>query len=115
VSRILAARTRLTAELASTTATCNVAVTRDEEGPSIVIRIDDDEAGKYRAVVEKNGHQIVIKIKGGHPAVRRYRGSPPDFKGQDLPVFKALVAEIVADQATRIHGAEVSGVQQGAA
>jgi hypothetical protein len=101
-ARKLGAKATLTAELGSTTATCNVAVTRDEEGPSIKIQIDDDEAGKYRAVVEKDGHQVVIRIKGGHPAVRRYRGTPPDFKGQDLPLFNALVAEIVADQAARM-------------
>lgn len=101
-ARKLGAKATLTVELGPTTATCNVAATRDEEGPSIKIQIDDDEAGKYRAFVEKNGHQVVIRIKGGHPAVRRYRGNPPDFKGQDLPLFKVLVAEIVADQAARM-------------
>jgi hypothetical protein len=114
-ARKLGAKATLTVKLGPTSATCNVAVTRDEEGPSIVIRIDDDEAGKYRAVVEKNGQQVVIRIKGGHPAVRRYRGSPPDFKGQDLPLFKALVAEIVADQAARMimeRKFPVSGTEQ---
>jgi hypothetical protein len=101
-ARKLSAKAILTAELGSATATCNVAVTRDEEGPSIKIQIDDDEAGKYRAVVETDDQGVVIRIKGGHPSVRRYRGSPPDFVGQDMPLFKALVAEIVADQAARM-------------
>ena len=34
--------------------------------------------------------------------MRRYRGTPPDYKGQEQPLFKALVAEIVADQAARM-------------
>jgi len=101
-ARKLGTKAALTAKLGSVTATCNLAVTRDEEGPSIEIKIDDDEAGKYRAFVEKNGQRVIIRIKGGHPAMRRYRGSPPDYKGQDQPLFNALVAEIVADQAARM-------------
>lgn len=100
--RKLGAKATLTAELGSTTASCNVAVAKDDEGPSIRIQIDDDEAGKYRAVVEKDSGKIVIRIKAGHPAMRRYRGSPPNFKGQESPLFNALVAEIVADQAARM-------------
>ena len=42
------------------------------------------------------------KIKAGHPALKRYRGSPPEYRGEDGPAFKALVAEIVADQAARM-------------
>ena len=34
--------------------------------------------------------------------MRRYRGSPPDFMGEGQPLFKALLAEIIADQAARM-------------
>lgn len=101
-ARKLGTKATITARLGSVSATCNLAVTRDEEGPSIEIQIDDDEAGRNRAIVERDGDKIRIRIKGGHPAVRRYQGTPPDFSGRDQALFKALVAEIVADQAARM-------------
>ncbi len=101
-ARKLGTKAMLTARLGATSATCNVAVTRDEEGPNIEIKIDDDEAGRNRAIVETEGGKIRIRIKGGHPAVRRYQGPAPDYPGRDGPLFKAIVAEIVADQAARM-------------
>lgn len=101
-ARKLGTKATLTARLGPTTATCNLAVTRDEEGPNIRFEYDNDEAGRNRAIVERDGDAIVIRIKCGHPAVRRYQGSAPEFKGRDKPLFKALVAEIAADQAARM-------------
>ncbi len=114
-ARKLGAKATLTAKLESTIATCNLAVTRDDEGPSIKIEIENDEAGRYRAIVDKDGQQVIIKIKGGHSALRRYGGSPPDYQERDQPLFKALVAEIVADQAARMvleRKFPVSGAEQ---
>lgn len=101
-ARKLGTKATLTARLGPTTAVCNIAVTRDEEGPNIRFVYDDDEAGRNRAIVERDGDAIVIRIKCGHAAVRRYQGSAPDFKGREEPTFKALVAEIAADQAARM-------------
>jgi len=101
-ARKLGAKATLRAELGSRLATCNVAVMRDDEGPNIKIRIDDDEAGKYRAVVDRDGDLIVIRIKGGHSAVRRYRSNASGLVEEESSLFQALVAEIVADQAVRM-------------
>lgn len=101
-ARKLGTKATLTARLGPTTATCNLAVTRDEEGPSIRFEYDNDEAGRNRAIVERDGDRIVIRIKCGHPALRRYQGGAPDFKGRKQPLFKAVVAEIAADQAARM-------------
>jgi hypothetical protein len=67
-----------------------------------VIKIVDEEAGNYRAIVESDGGRKLIKVMGRHPAVKRYRGTPPDFPGDDLTATKSLVAEIVAGEAARM-------------
>jgi len=101
-ARILSSQVTLTARLGNLTTTCRVVVTKKEEGPSLDIRIKDEEAGNYRALVEKEGSLTVIKIMGLHPIMKRYRGPAPDFPGADLPTTKLLIAEIVADQVARM-------------
>ena len=100
-ARKLGAKATLRAQLGGAVAVCNVAVTRDEEGPNVVIKIVDKEAGNFRALVERNGNQQIIEIMGRHPGIKRYLGPAP-FKGQDLPITKSIIAEIVADQAARM-------------
>ena len=39
---------------------------------------------------------------GRHPAFARYRGSAPQFPGDEFDVTRALVAEIVASEAARM-------------
>ena len=101
-ARKLGTKATITARLGSTSAACNLAITRDEEGPSIRFEFDDEEAGKFRAVVDRDGKGICIRIKCGNPVTRRYQGASPDYLGRERSVFKALVAEIVADQAARM-------------
>jgi hypothetical protein len=101
-ARSLGARGLLRADLGSARATCSVVVSREGEGPSVAIKIVDDEAGHRRALVEREGDRVLIKIMGRHPAIRRYRGPGPEFAGDDLSVCRALVAEIVAHEAARI-------------
>jgi hypothetical protein len=101
-ARKLGTKATITARLGSTAATCNLAITRDEEGPSIRFEFDDEEAGKFRAVVGPDSGGICIRIKCGNPVTRRYQGASPDYLGRERSVFKALVAEIVADQAARM-------------
>jgi len=101
-ARKLGAKATITARLGSLAATCNLAVTRDDEGPTISIKFDEDEAGKYRAEVDRDGGNICIRIKCGNPVTRRYQGASPDFPDRDRSTFKAIVAEIAADQAARM-------------
>jgi hypothetical protein len=101
-ARTLSARATLTAKLGDIAATCAVVVTKEEEGPTLSIRIVDEEAGNYRAVVEQSGAQTTIKVMGCHPIMKRYRGPAPQFPGNDLPATQLVVAEIVADQVARM-------------
>jgi hypothetical protein len=101
-ARTLGAQSTLSANLGAVIATCRIVVTKDEEGPNIVIRIVPEEAGTRRSVVEQKEDHTLIKIMGFHPAIKRYLGSAPEFPLQDLSVSRALVAEIIADQAARV-------------
>jgi hypothetical protein len=101
--RVLGANATLTASLGEAVATCEVSV-RDREGggPSLQIKIVDEAAGRYRAYMDRVDDVTVIKILGGHPAIRRYIGPGPDFPNQDEPAARAVIAEIVAEQAARL-------------
>lgn len=101
--RVLGQRATLTATLGEAMANCEVIVTQnDRGGPSIEIRIVDEAGGKYRALVDRAGEQIVIKILGGHSAIRRYLGPGPDFPNQEELGARLMIAEIVAGEASRI-------------
>ena len=101
--RVLGQKATLTASLGEETAKCEVVVAQsDTGGPSIAIRIVDEAGGKYRALVDREGEQTVIKILGGHPAIRRYLGPGPVFPNQDQLGARLMIAEIVAGEASRI-------------
>lgn len=101
-ARALASHATLDAKLGDRLASCRVIVSKEEEGPSLAIRIVDEEAGTYRALVERNGAQTLVKIMGQHPVMKRYRGPAPNFPGDDLPATQLVIAEIVADQVARM-------------
>ena len=101
-ARTLGATAVVSARLGTVIATCRVVVTKDDEGPNIVIKIVPEEAGNNRSVVEHMEDHTLIKIMGFHSAIKRYLGSAPEFPLQDLSVSRALVAEIIADQAARV-------------
>jgi hypothetical protein len=100
-ARTLSSHATLTAKLGDLCTSCNVTVTK-EEGPTIEVLIRDQEAGNYRAIVETNGSQTIIYVMGQHPVMKRYRGPAPNFPGDDLPMTRAIIAEIVADSAVRM-------------
>jgi hypothetical protein len=101
-ARTLGSKATLKARLGEEVDECRVAVGRDEGAPSLRIDIVNEDAGPFRARVTSEGGQQVIKIYGLHAAIRRYRGSAPDYKGEEMSVTKALIAEIVADQAAHM-------------
>jgi len=102
-ARELSSQAIITAELGELSTTCKVVVTKEAEGPSLKIEIDDyQEAGNYRATVRQEGSVTIITIMGLHPVIKRYRGPAPNFPGKDLPTTKIVIAEIVADQASRM-------------
>ena len=100
--RTLDASATIHATLGEIAATCKVIVAKDEEGPGLKINIVDKEADHRRALVEREGELTVINIMGRHPAIKRYVGPGPEFLGQERSVSKALIAEIIAGEATRM-------------
>jgi len=103
-ARTLDATSVITADLGGLTATAQVKVTRKEEGTAIRIRIEPKSFGIWRAIMETEedgagAKTTVIKIAGRHPAIRPVLGE--SFQGQDTPLCRALIAEIVADIASR--------------
>jgi hypothetical protein len=101
--RVLGAKAILTAALGTCQAECEVIVVQQEtSGPSIEIVIVDEAAGKYRARVERIGERTIIKILGGHPAIKRYLGPGPEFPCQDTLQARAIVAEVIAGEAARM-------------
>jgi hypothetical protein len=101
-ARTFGAKAVLRAELGGVSATCNAVVTRDEEAPNLHIRFADEEAGNNRAMVVTEDGQRVMKVMGRHPAMRRYLGPAPEFPYQDRPLTQAILAEILAGEATRM-------------
>lgn len=101
--RVLGAHATLTASLREEQAKCSVVVAQQEGGgPRLVIKIVDEVQGRYRAYLERDGDLTVIKILGGHSAIKRYLGPAPDFPNQDLPSARLVIAEIVAGEAARL-------------
>lgn len=107
--RVLHAKSLLTARLGDLSATTHVNVTRKEDSPNFQIRLIPDEVGSFRSTVEReeiDGHPIsIIKVWGRHPAIRPYLGEA--FEGQNSPVVRAMVSEIVADVSARIVVSEL--------
>jgi len=100
-ARKLASQATLTARLGGLEAICRIVVTKEEEGPSLAIKIVDKAEGENRALVYQSDSQTTIEVMGFHPIMKRYRGSAPPYRN-DLPTTRLLVAEIVAEQVVRM-------------
>lgn len=101
--RVLGAKATLTATLGDRKTSCEVVVVQhDRGGPNLKIEIRDEASGRFRAIVEKTPTQVVIKIQGGHPAIKRYLGPGPEFPRQDELTARTVIAEIIAGEATRM-------------
>jgi hypothetical protein len=115
-ARTLNATSVITARLASATATALVAVTRREEGTNYKIRLVDEDYGINRAIIESelagDGHEIkLIKIAGRHPALRPYLQE--GFEGDNTPICRGLISEIVADVTARVVVGELYRLRRG--
>jgi hypothetical protein len=66
------------------------------------IELVDKEMGNFRAQwAVSEGKPYLLEISTLHDSIKRYLGPPPDFEGQNLPLFKILLAEIVAESVCR--------------
>jgi hypothetical protein len=115
-ARTLNATSVVTARLGDVAATALVAVTRREEGLNYRVRLVDEDYGINRAIIETepdgDGHEIrVIKIAGRHPALRPYLQE--GFVGQNTPICRGLLSEIVADATARVVVSELYRLRRG--
>jgi len=99
--RTLKAKAQLEAEANGRTATTTVKViakSEEDRGIPIHIQIRDEDYGNYRATWAKHeGKPNLLLISARHTSLKRYLGSAPDFPGQNTPLFRLLIAEIVAE------------------
>ena len=65
-------------------------------------KILDEAQGRYRAYVDVEGDQTVIKIFGGHSAIKRYLGPAPEFLYQGSKEARIVIAETIAGEAARM-------------
>ncbi|MBI2331723.1 MAG: hypothetical protein HYU84_06115 [Chloroflexi bacterium] len=66
------------------------------------IRIEDEDFGNFRARwADHDGKPNLLLISAKHESVRRYLGPPPEYAGQEGPIFRLLLAEIVAESVCR--------------
>jgi hypothetical protein len=75
----------------------------EEEGVKIDFQIRDEDFGYSRARwADDEGKPHLLLISARHPSLRRYLGNPEEqFPGQNLPLFRTLIAEVVADSVCR--------------
>jgi len=75
---------------------------KHRSGVPIKIEIRDADYGNYRARwADHEGQPNHLWVSARHKSLRRYLGPPPDFEGQNHPVFRLLLAEIVAESVCR--------------
>jgi hypothetical protein len=103
--RTLKASTTITAEVNGRTATTKVKVSEkpDEKLISLKIELRDEDFGNFRAMwADHEGKPHLLLISARHKSLSRYLGgADTNFAGQDTPVFRLLLAEIVAESVCR--------------
>lgn len=101
--RRLNSKANITAIMDSVEASAEVKVVQKPERKiPFEIRLVEEEMGNFRAQwAVAEGKPYLLKISTLHESIRRYLGQPPEFEGQDMPLFKILLAEIVAESVCR--------------
>jgi hypothetical protein len=75
----------------------------EEQGVKIDFEIRDEDFGNFRALwADREGKPHLLLISARHKSLRRYLGDPDKgFPGQNTPLFRVLIAEIVAENVCR--------------
>ncbi len=77
----------------------------DRRGPRFEFELVPKDFGAYRAMWgDHEGKPNLLLIAGLHESLRRYVGAPNadgSFPGEDNPIYRALLAEIVAEAVCR--------------
>jgi hypothetical protein len=73
-------------------------VQKEKQGIPMKIEPRDEDFNNFRAVwADHEGKPNVLLVSARHKSLSRYLGPGPDFEGQNKPVFRLLLAEIVAE------------------
>ena len=72
-------------------------IQKDETGIPLDFKIVSKSLGVNRAVWSRQ-EPNVLEISAEHDSIKRYLGPSPDFDGQNLPHFRVLLAEIIAER-----------------
>jgi hypothetical protein len=103
--RRLKSTAAVTADVNERRATASVKVIDkpDEQGAKIDFEIRDEDFGNFRALwADREGKPHLLLISARHKSLQRYLGDPDKgFPGQNTPLFRALIAEIVAENVCR--------------
>lgn len=104
--RRLKGKSKISASLNDNTATTDVRVTQKEErGVSIDIQIRDEDFGNYRAIwADDEGRPNLLLVSARHDSLKRYLKYIPEegrYEGSDTPIFRIILAEIVAESVCR--------------
>ena len=79
--------------------------TKDGGGPKVRIKLLDKDLGRFRAMwADHEGRPNELWVAGRHESLARYLGrATPDgnFPGEDSPLYRVLLAEIVAEAVCR--------------
>jgi hypothetical protein len=96
--RRLNAKTTVVASVNGREASAEVRVV-EKEKQSVTMKFEfrDEDFNNFRAVwADHEGKPNLLLISARHNSISRYLGPPP-FDGQNTPVFRVLLAEIVAE------------------
>lgn len=72
--------------------------------PTVPLKFDirNEDYGSYRAAwAVHEGKPNLLLISAKHKSLARYLGGPPEFSGQNSPLFRVLIAELVAESVCR--------------
>lgn len=77
-------------------------IQKEKAGVPLDFDIRDEDFSNFRAIwADHEGHPNLLLISARHASVSRYLGPGPEFPGQDSPLFRLLLAEIVAESVCR--------------
>jgi hypothetical protein len=102
--RKLHAKASITASVSGRIASTEVKVVQKppESGVTIQIELRDEDYGNFRARwADHENKPNLLLVSARHKSIARYLGPAPSFEGQNLPLFRALLAEIVAESVCR--------------
>jgi hypothetical protein len=77
-------------------------IEKDKKGIPLEFELTDKDFHNFRARwADHEGKPNLLLISAQHKSLKRYLGPGPKFEGQNSPVFRLLLGEIVAESVCR--------------